>query len=172
MEVVMNRHHIIAGFALSVVVALSAISVVAEQKTLKDQIVGIWALVSATEVKSDGTKSDMFGPNPKGIYMFTATGKFSQILIRSDLPSFPSRAAATAEQAKHIVQGSIAQYGTYTVDEASKVINLHYWGSTFTAFIGRDGKRNIISITANELHFYNPATSEGTMAEVVLKRTE
>jgi hypothetical protein len=165
-------HHHTVGFALSVVLALGATSAVAEQKTLQEQLIGIWTLVSATEVKSDGTKSDIWGPNPKGIYMFTATGKFSQILIRSDLPSFPSRAAVTAEQAKHIVQGSIAQYGTYTVDEAGKVINLHYWGSTFTPFIGTDGKRNIISITPNELNFYNPATSEGTMAEVVLKRTE
>jgi hypothetical protein len=37
-------------------------------------------LVSALDVKPDGTKSDRWGPNPKGIFIFDANGRFAQFI--------------------------------------------------------------------------------------------
>src|SRR3954467_9400716 len=42
----------------------------AQQKSLKDQIVGSWTLVQAVDTHADGTKTNPWGANPKGAYMF------------------------------------------------------------------------------------------------------
>ena len=60
----------------------------AQQKTLKDQIIGTWTFVSGLDVHPDGRKTDRWGPNPKGIFMFDGHGHFAQFITRSDLPKF------------------------------------------------------------------------------------
>ena len=40
-------------------------------------------------------------------------------------------------------------YGSYTVDEASKTINVKFEGSSFAKFVGTEGKRIITSIDAD-----------------------
>jgi hypothetical protein len=44
-------------------------------------------LVSETDITSDGKKSEGFGPNPLGAYIFDAGGHFAQMLMRADLPN-------------------------------------------------------------------------------------
>src|SRR5215831_16068683 len=64
-EGIMNRRSVLS---VSAVMALAAAvmpsSVVAQEKSLKDQLVGTWIFVSAQDVKPDGTKVDPWGPNP------------------------------------------------------------------------------------------------------------
>ena len=93
-----------------------------QQKPLKEQIVGAWTLVSAVDTQADGTKTNPWGANPKGTYMFDANGRFTQMLLHTDLPKIDNRMGGTPDQNKAIAQGVIAMYGTYTVDEASKTI--------------------------------------------------
>jgi hypothetical protein len=154
------------------VLALMTDVAVSQQKPLKDELVGTWTLVSAVDTMPDGSKSEPWGPNPKGVYMFDANGRFTQMLMRSDLPKLETRLAGTPEQHKALAQGAIAMYGTYSVDEAAKVINVHFEGSTFARFVGADGKRVVTSITSDELRTANPATSTGTKAESVWKRVK
>jgi hypothetical protein len=95
-------------------------SAVSQQNTLRDHIVGTWSLVSVDVVLPDGTKRQLFGPNPKGIAIYTSDGYFSLIQMRADLPKLASsnRATATPEEAKAVVAGSIAYFGRYSIDEA------------------------------------------------------
>jgi hypothetical protein len=51
-------------------------SATSQQKTLKDQLVGAWALVSIDYVRADGTRSSTFGENPKGIAFFDGSGNY------------------------------------------------------------------------------------------------
>jgi hypothetical protein len=104
--------------------------------------------------------------------MFDANGHFTQMLLRADLPKYANRLQGTPEQNKAVAQGLVAYYGTYSVNEADKVINVHIMGGSFAAFNGTDGKRIITSLTADELKITNPATSGGTTAESVWKRAE
>jgi hypothetical protein len=53
----------------------------AQQKSLRDQIVGTGTFVMAEVVAPDGKKSFLFGDTPKGILIFTADGQFAQIHI-------------------------------------------------------------------------------------------
>jgi hypothetical protein len=88
-----------------------------------NELVGTWTLVSIT-LEKDGKKTDFYGPNPQRQLMYDATGHFSVIITRSDLPKFASnnRETGTAEENKAIVQGSLAYFGTYSVSETDKSI--------------------------------------------------
>lgn len=169
----MNRRSI---FNLSAIIALGFVmsenAAMSQTKSLKDQLVGTWYLVSEVDTQSDGKKVDGFGPNPLGVYMFDATGHFTQMLLRADLPKYANRLQGTPEQNKAVAQGLVAYYGTYTINEAEKVVNVHIVGGSFATFNGTDGKRIIASLTADELKFTNPATSGGTSADSVWKRAK
>ena len=65
-----------AGIAAVFGVALLGGVVFAQQKSLKDQLVGTWMLAAVTAEGADGSKAEPFGVDPKGIIIFTADGYF------------------------------------------------------------------------------------------------
>src|SRR5262245_798824 len=162
----------------SVVVTLTAAlvpsKVIGQQKSIKEQLVGTWVFVSAQDTKPDGSKVDPWGPNPKGAAMYDADGRFTFMIMRSDLPKFASnnRAQATAVEGRAVAQGMIAFYGTYTVNEADKTVTTRVEGSSYPNLIGAEQKRVITSLTADEMRYTNPATSTGTRAEAVWRRAK
>jgi hypothetical protein len=46
--------------------AFSPTTTLAQQKSLKEQIVGSWTLVQAVDTHADGTKTNPWGSNPTG----------------------------------------------------------------------------------------------------------
>jgi Lipocalin-like domain len=150
-------------------------SAMAQSKTLKEQIVGDWTLVSWVQTHADGSKNYRFGNNPKGINTFSPAGHFSLIILQPDLPKISSNdpMKPSAEEAEAIVRGSIAYYGTYSVDETSKTIDMQLDGTTLTNQLGRTQKRSIDLISADEMRYSNPTAVGGGGAgkiEVVWKR--
>jgi hypothetical protein len=147
---------------------------VSQQKTLKEQLVGTWLVVSVDNVRDDGSKLEQFGSNPRGVVVYNSDGHFVLVNTRGDLPKFESknRDQGTSEENKAVVQGSIAYFGTYTVDEASKIITARIEGSTYPNFVGTDQKRLITSLTEDELKFINPAASAGGKLQLVWKRAK
>src|SRR6516165_12417626 len=96
----------------------------------KERLVGSWVLVSLTS--GEGTSQTLpYGPNPKGTMMVDANGRFSITAVRSDLPKFSSnnRMGGTPEENQAIVKGSIAYFGTYSIDEATHVLTVNVEGS-------------------------------------------
>ena len=131
------------------------------RKSDKEQLVGSWILVSLTA--GDGPKQTMpYGPNPKGTMMVDANGRFSITVVRSDLPRFASdnRMTGTPEENMAIVQGCIAYFGTYSIDEATHVITVNVEGSTFPNFDGGTQTR-ILSFNRDEMTYLNPTPSMG-----------
>jgi hypothetical protein len=107
--------------------------------------------------------------------IYTSDGHFAFVNTRSDLPKLASnsRDRGTPEENKAVVQGSLAYFGTYSVNEADKVITVQIEGSTFANMIGRPDQRRIItSLAADELKFTNPATTSGAPLELVWKRAK
>ena len=146
----MTRRTILSAFVLTMLtVAALPSSAPAQQKSIKDQLIGTWLFVSAHDVKPDGSKVDPWGPNPKGAATYDANGRFTFMLMRGDLPKFASnsRAQATAEEGKAVAQGVIAYYGTYSVNEADKTLTFRIEGSTYPNIIGGEQKRVIASLT-------------------------
>jgi Lipocalin-like domain len=122
----MNRHITLALGTMALLglgVALPG-AAVAQQKPIKEQIVGTWTFVSALDIYPDGRKNDRWGTNPKGVFMFDGNGRFAQFITRSDLPKVSAGTAdkGTAEENKAIVSGLVASFGTYTVNEAEKMV--------------------------------------------------
>jgi hypothetical protein len=57
--------------------ALVPSSAVSQQKSLKEQLVGAWTLVSGDITAPDGTKRQPYGANPKGILILDAGGRYA-----------------------------------------------------------------------------------------------
>ena len=169
----MNRHVVLTLASVAVLGLVAPGSALSQQKSLKEQLVGPWIQVSATNTAPNGTKSDLFGPNPRGIQIFESNGRYAQIGVRSDLPKFGSnnRATGTAEENKAVVQGSIAYFGTYTVDEADKSFTVQVEGSTFPNWMGTAQKRSF-SISGDELTFNTAVASVGGANVVVWRRVK
>lgn len=75
------------------------------------------------------------------------------------------------EENKGIVEGSIAYFGTYSINEADKVMTLKLAGTTYSNLLGGgDQKRIITSLTPDELKFTNPRNPSGATLEVGWKR--
>ena len=170
----MHRRIMLNLFAIvALVIALLPGSARGQQKSLKEQLVGTWIYVSSSSTRVDGSKTDR--PNLKGIVIYTIDGHFAFVSVRDDLPKLanPDRARATAEEAQAVVAGSIAYYGTYSINEVDKVITPKVEGSTFANMIGgAEQKRIITSLTADELKFTNPRTPSGETLEIVWKRAK
>ena len=76
----------------------------------------------------------------------------------------------TPEENQAIVHGSIAYYGTYTMNGTELVF--HVEASSFPNWGGTDQKRTNVILTADQLTYTNPAPSvgPGTSAVLVWKR--
>jgi hypothetical protein len=148
--------------------------VFAQQKPLHEQIVGSWTYLSADTVRPDGSKVPTFGPNPSGLVIFGNDGRYVSLVVRSDIPKFASnsRTSGTQEENKAAVEGGIATFGKYTINEAEKILILQIERSTFPNWNGTEQKRPI-TITGDELKYIVPTASSGTgRGEVVLKRAK
>jgi hypothetical protein len=156
---------------------LSAGDGVAQQKSLKDQLVGTWTVSSWEQV---GPGFERFGVNLKGVNVFDAEGQFFIMFARprlsriaSNNPSTPTPEEAkalvaviaytpgTPDEAKVLEGGVIAYYGTYTVSEADKTIILHVEASSFPNQVGAEQIRTITSLRADELTYQNTVLSGG-----------
>jgi hypothetical protein len=169
----MNRRTILSSSAATVLgLALMSDAAVAQQKTMKEQLVGTWTLVSTLDTNKDGSKSDRWGPSAKGLAIFDANGHYSFMIARTDIPKFAADSVmqGTAEENKAVMQGLIAFFGTWSVDEATKTLITTVEAGSFPNFNGKSLKRIITALTAGELKYTNPATSAGTTTEAVWKR--
>ena len=153
-------------------VSLPSRDAVAQQKTLNEQVVGTWAYVSVDIVGADGSRVPLYGPSPQGLASFDRNGHYILMTARRGQPKFASnnRNEGTPEENKAVVQGSIAHFGTYTVNDADKTITFHIETSTFPNWNGTEQKRPF-TVTGDELKWTTPASSGGS-AEVVLKRVK
>ena len=109
---------------------------------------------------------------PKSLMIFTDNARFCWIVFRSDRPKFASnnRLQCTPEENKAVLQGSLAYFGTYSINEADRSITTHVEGSTYPNSEGEDQKRIITTLTDNELRYENPVTTRGDRVEAVWKR--
>jgi Lipocalin-like domain len=144
---------------------------VGQQKTLKEQLVGTWKIVSVDNTRPDGSIKQIFGANPKGIAVFDARGNTVIVLMRSDRPKYAAnnRDEGTPEENKATVQGTHAYFGTYSVIEEEKTLVFHNEGNTFPNQEGIDTKR-LISIVGDEFRWITPNPSVGGRSEAVWRR--
>jgi Lipocalin-like domain len=159
---------------LCLIAALGFSRSAAAEDNIAKRIVGAWTLDAVTAERADGSKAEPFGTNPKGIIIFTDSGHFSLFQSRADLPKLVEndRGKATPEEAKAVVSGSIAYYGTYTVNETDQSLSVTLDGATFVNLLGVAQRRDITSLTGDELRFSNPRTPSGMTLQTVWRRAQ
>jgi hypothetical protein len=160
-EEAMSRHllSVCAIAALGLAVLPSA--AVAQQKSMKDQMVGTWTLLLNDYVKADGTHVPAFGPNPTGSVIFTPDGHYSLQIMRASLPKFASgnRDKGTTDDNKAVVGGIVTHFGTYSVNEADKSLTFRIESSSFPNWSGTPQKRPITALTDDVLTYTTPNPS-------------
>lgn len=162
----MKSRVVAAMFVFAVLVCAAA---TASAESSKD-ILGAWTLHSLV-VDHGGVKTEPYGANPRGVITFGPDSRFSLIISRSDLPPLASnnRLLGTVEEYRAIVQGSIAYFGTYTIDESARTFTVHVEGGTFPNWVGTDQKR-IFSVSGDELKYTNTNRSAGAGTALVVWR--
>ena len=166
--------HLAAGAAVLPAIALLPANAIAQQRSLKEQLVGTWALVVCEVVAPDGAKTPLVvGRNPAGQYIFTPDDHFS-FQAAAELPRFASgeNRKTTPEENKAVVEGSIAYYGTYTANDAERTVTLHIERSSFPNLNGSDGKRIITALTADDMSYINPARRGGGAINCAYRRAK
>jgi Lipocalin-like domain len=105
----MNPRNVIA---LSAIAALGLASLlgdaVAQQKSVKETIVGTWSVTSIYDLYDDGKKTNPWGAGMKGSFTFDNNGRFTQILIGEVVPALKSADPRAADSP------SLAFIGSYT----------------------------------------------------------
>ena len=162
----MNRLIVSVAAVSAVLTSLAAPK--ANAQTTKD-LVGTWTLVSSV-ISQGGSAIDTFGPNPTGTAIFGSDGHYALIFLRRDLPKVASgnRLSATPDEALAIARGSIATFGTYTVDD--KAIVLRIQSATFPNWNGAEQRRPF-SLSGDELTYTSPGTT-GVPTQVTLRRVK
>jgi Lipocalin-like domain len=135
----MDRRSII-GMSVTTVLGLAWLpsGAVSQQKSMKEQLLGTWSLVSFELVRPDGSRASTYGVNPKGIAFFDAGGHYIITVMRSDRAKYAidGPTQGTAEENKATAQGTITYFGTYSIDEADRTIAIHIDGSSFPNWNG------------------------------------
>ncbi len=161
------------GLALTVGMASHGIAQ-HQTKSVKQQLVGTWLLVSDVATRPDGTRFEPFGDNPKGILMFDRMGNFS-IQYSGDARrkvASNNRLEGTPEENKANSVGTQAYYGTYSVDAAGRTLTFHVERNSFPNWDNIDLKRTI-TLAGDELKWSIPRLSTGGgTAENVWKRAK
>ena len=164
----MNRHSVLI-FSAAAVLGLTLLPATAfsQQKPLKEQIVGSWTYTLNETVRPDGSKT-------LGLMIFGADGRYVSLVGRAGVPKFASnsRTAGTPDENKAAVQGSIATFGRYSINEAQRTLTLNIEYSSYPNWTGTEQKRPF-TIMGDELKYVVAAASAGDgRGEVTLRRAK
>ena len=159
------REKIPAMALLLMVLALRAGDAVAQQKSLKDELVGAWKFVSSTSQRDDGSAT--WGQNPKGLLIFTDGNRFSLQIMRSDRPRYKSntRMRGSLIENQATTRGTLSYFGTYAVSEPNRMLTFHIESSSFPNLNDTDQKR-VLTLASDDLKLENPTPSRGSGATV------
>ena len=168
----MHRRNMLAISAVtSLGLALLTVGAIGQTKAKieKSQLVGDWILASVNAPNA-AVQND---PND-GFLVFGPNGRFSFALMNAKVPKFTSnnRNTGTADENKAAVQGNIAYFGTYSVNEADGTLTFHIERCSYPNWTGTDQLRLVTALTAQELKYTNPSASFGGTAELVWKRVK
>jgi hypothetical protein len=126
----------------------------ASAQSLREQVVGAWALVSC--------------PNPSfppcagnnGIFIVDASGHYAWMEAGRGRPKVAvpagtivgaDRNATTPEEYKAMASGFLGQFGTWSLNEATKMMTLHADGGLFPNVEGTDFATFPVSISGDEM---------------------
>jgi hypothetical protein len=146
-------------------------SAMAQQKSLRERLLGAWTLVSIVATRPDGNKEEPFSTD-EGILMFDGSGYFSVQLCKRGRPKYASnnRLKGTLEEYQASAQGCYTAWGRYTVSEPDRTLTI---AIDHALFPNLEGTRQVLTtrIAGDELMYSSPGAAGGT-ADVVWRRAQ
>ena len=126
--------HLVRAATLAAGLGLASVTseATAQQKSLKEAIVGPWVITSVFDEYQNGEKRDNWGGPVRGQLTFGRTGRFSTIIIG------PQDTTMKTDDPRKPDALIVAYYGSYTVDEAGKKINGKTEGASYSARVNID----------------------------------
>src|SRR5689334_8215852 len=105
--------------------------------------------------------------------ILTPNGHYSIVITRRALTKIAAgaRPKGTPEENKAIVDGSIAHYGRYTIEDGGKSITFHVENSSFASWNGTTQKR-ALKVSGDTLTYTvtAPSTGSNTPNDVTWRR--
>jgi hypothetical protein len=160
----MNKWSFFTLSAITAVgLALLPISILAQQGTLRQQLVGTSMLVSC-EDPANATRQP-FCANPSGSFSLDANGRYTLVVAGRGRPKVASgsgatRAAVKPEEYKAVAEGVVAQFGTWSVNEGDKTLTRKTEGALFPNGEGAETKFSV-SLSGDEVRFGAADTPAG-----------
>jgi hypothetical protein len=162
------------GIAFLAAVMLSAGPALAQQKMLKDQLAGAWTVLSNDITAADGKKRQDYGPKPYGLLILDAGGHYAFIAGRPDRPKFKttgnSRLDTPAAELGEAARAFAANFGTWSVNEAEKILTRKYEGALIPNNDGTVTNASV-SLSGDDLKLTAIAAS-GDRTEAVYRRAK
>ena len=132
---------------------------------------GSWVMVSAYEIRADGTRTTNFGEHPAGAFMVDATGHYSLQVFKLGRPAFASgdRASGTAEEYRAALLGISTHIGKVSIDQAHHQLIFDVEAASFPNW---EGKCQVRDYTYKDgvLTYAVPAYGGGATAYSVWRR--
>src|SRR5262245_20826513 len=157
----MNRY--CKGIVFASFLALSIASGSAAAQTM-GSVAGTYSAVSIPA----------FGDKPRGQMILTPQGRYAIVVSRATMQKIASgsRTKGTPEENRVIVDGNIAHFGRYTIDDGGKAITFHIETSSYPNWDGTTQKR-ALKIKGDELTYTVAAPSAGGPPnDVIWKRVK
>jgi hypothetical protein len=168
----MYRRSIISISAMTMLgLAFVSSTAIAQQKSLKDQLVGTWTLVSTDTTSQNGTKQQPYGANPKGILILDAGGRYAMVAGRPDRPKLKTPSQETTEELGAAAREFAGNFGTWSVSEADKTLTQRFEGALRPNNEGTEFK-NSVSLSGDELKLTAVLPSTGTRFDIVYRRAK
>jgi hypothetical protein len=157
----MNRRSIVGISATVLGLALLSGPIAAQQKSLKEQLVGAWTLASVYDQGQDGKKNEPWGPDVKGSLMFSPTGRFSLFIVSAN------RDKSTSNNPRTPVGQVVGYFGTYTVDETAKTYTYHIERATFPQWDGTNRTATVESIAASDMSVISAVVPDPALGPII-----
>jgi hypothetical protein len=169
----MNRRSLLGISAMTALgLAFVSSTAIGQQKSLKEQLVGTWTLVSNEVTPPNGTKGQPYGSNPKGLLIFQAGGRYVEVDGDPNRPKFKIAGQPTGEELAATTLGHFAaNFGTWSVNEGDKTLTRHYEIALRPNNEGTDLK-NSVNLAGDELKLSGVVPSTGFKVDAVYRRAK
>lgn len=127
-------------------------------------LVGTWTLTAADIIKTDGTRAEDYGPQPRGLAVFTGDGRYVVEIYRAERVKFASKDKlhGTPDEYKDASLAISTHFGTYTVDPATGTITFHITSASFPNLDGTTQVRPF-TLAGDDLTWRVPPRPDGAV---------
>jgi Lipocalin-like domain len=140
-----RRDVVLASAAIGAGLAALPAKSMAQARSIKEQLIGVWSLTDIFDETTDGIHHASWGPGVQGLTIYTSSGQFSAQVMAAN------RDKAASKDPRQPVGLSIAYFGTYSVDEAAMTLALRIERCSFPAWDGIERVSKIAILTEDQL---------------------